>query len=125
MAVGAPVYPEDPVNKMYVDTALHGFAMKAPVCAASVASVNLADVIPGYVVDSVTLLGGDRMLLKGLPDRAGALRGRRTSDDLGSPHVGRPLLQHLHDGIVTLEHNQGGVPQQCWSLWGSTLELVK
>lgn len=58
----APVSSTDAATKGYVDSALEGLAWKDSVRAASTATVNVAS--PGTTLDGITLVSGDRVLLK-------------------------------------------------------------
>lgn len=62
MNVAAPVNPSDGVNKAYVDSVATGLDPKNSVRAASTGNVSLT--APGTTIDGVTLVNGDRVLLK-------------------------------------------------------------
>lgn len=57
-----PVAAQQPATKAYVDANIEGLAWKDSVRAASTANVNLAS--PGASIDGVSLVAGDRVLLK-------------------------------------------------------------
>jgi hypothetical protein len=72
--LATPSSGTDAANKDYVDALLAGLAWKTAVRAASTANVNLTtDVDAGSVLDGVTLVQGDRILLKS--QTAGATNG--------------------------------------------------
>lgn len=60
--VGDPSMATDATNKQYVDNVAAGMAWKAPVRAASTGNVSLS--APGSTLDGVTLVSGNRILLK-------------------------------------------------------------
>jgi phage-related tail fiber protein len=57
-----PTNPQDAATKAYVDSARVGLEFKESVRAASTANINLT--LPGTTIDGVTLVNGDRILLK-------------------------------------------------------------
>lgn len=70
-SVGDPSGATDGANKQYVDNVARGLYWKNPVRAASTGNVTLAT--PGASLDGVTLVSGDRVLLKN--QTAGAENG--------------------------------------------------
>jgi hypothetical protein len=60
--VAAPVAGTDASNKAYVDSVASGLDWKGNVRAASIANVTVS--APGAAIDGVTLVAGDRVLLK-------------------------------------------------------------
>lgn len=61
----APVNPADAVNKAYVDNLVQGVSWKEPARVATDANVAIAtDLEAGDVIDGVTLVAGDRVLVK-------------------------------------------------------------
>lgn len=62
--VATPTANLHAANKVYVDNAVAGLSWKQPVVAASTANVNLASTLDGITIDDVTLVAGDRVLLK-------------------------------------------------------------
>src|SRR5579885_118588 len=63
--VGNPVNPADAANKLYVDSAIAGLTIKAPVRVATTVNVSLGSV---SVIDGVTLALNDRVLVKDQTD---------------------------------------------------------
>lgn len=61
-ALNTPIDPDDAATKGYVDSLLNGLIFKAPVRCAS--TVNLTTLNVGQVIDGVTLVNGDRILVK-------------------------------------------------------------
>jgi hypothetical protein len=61
--IASPVAANDATNKSYIDGLSLGSQLKSAVRVASTANIDLDKVIP-KVIDSVTLTGGDRILLK-------------------------------------------------------------
>lgn len=59
-------------TQAYVSDTVQGRTWRPPVRAASTASVTLSDVDAGYVLDGVTLVQGDRVLIK---DQSGSANG--------------------------------------------------
>jgi len=63
--VGTPTQETHAANKSYVDAARQGLDVKKSVRVATTASINLAsDLAAGGVIDGVTLVAGDRVLVK-------------------------------------------------------------
>jgi len=63
--VGTPTQDTHAANKSYVDAARQGLDVKKSVRAATTAPINLAtDLEAGDVIDGVTLVAGDRVLVK-------------------------------------------------------------
>jgi hypothetical protein len=63
--LGAPSANSDAATKLYVDNAVNGLAWKQPVRVASTANVAIASGLEaGDTVDGITLVAGDRVLLK-------------------------------------------------------------
>ena len=62
--VASPVNPFDAVNRAFLESVAQGLSTKKSVYAASVGSVILASVVPGFSVDDVVLSAGDRVLIK-------------------------------------------------------------
>lgn len=60
-------YPDEAVSKAYVDTAGSGIAVKPPVKAATTA--NISTLSGALTVDSVSLVAGDRILVKDQTDK--------------------------------------------------------
>jgi hypothetical protein len=64
-AVATPTAPTHAANKEYVDNAIEGAKPKQAVRAATTANVNLASALEnGDIIDGVTLVTGDRVLVK-------------------------------------------------------------
>lgn len=63
--VGTPVASTDAANKAYVDAVAEGLHVHEAAKAYFESNVDLAELIPGVVQDSVTLAAGDRVLLNG------------------------------------------------------------
>jgi hypothetical protein len=68
VGVGAPVAPTDAANKAYVDNAIAGLSWKDPVLVASTSAVTLNGV---QTVDGISLVEGDRVLVKNQSPSAG------------------------------------------------------
>ena len=66
--VAMPQDPMDAASRMYVDNAIQGLDIKDSVKVASTTAVNLNDLIEGYVIDTVTLIVGQRILMKDQTD---------------------------------------------------------
>jgi hypothetical protein len=64
--VGNPSLASDGANKQYVDSVASGLDVKTACIVASVANVTIAT--PGATIDGVTLVNGDRVLLKDQTD---------------------------------------------------------
>lgn len=67
----APVSAGDAVNKTYVDSAVEGLAWKDSARVATTGNLNLAS--PGATIDGITMVTGDRVLVKS--QTAGAENG--------------------------------------------------
>lgn len=82
--VSTPTSGTDAANKSYVDTAVTGLSWKSAVRVATTANGTLATAFAnGQVVDGVTLVTGDRILLK--DQTTGADRGIYTVNAAGAP----------------------------------------
>ena len=76
ISVGTPTADAHAATKAYVDAARSGLDVKASVKAATAGSVNLAtDLAAGQVIDGVTLVTGDRVLVKNQVGGAAADNG--------------------------------------------------
>lgn len=60
--VGDPSNPTDAVNRQFVENTLRGLSIKEAVRVASTANITVAT--PGATIDGVTMVSGDRVLLK-------------------------------------------------------------
>lgn len=82
--LGAPVNPTDATNKNYVDTMVQGLSPKTGVRVATAAAGTLASSFAnGSVVDGITLVTGDRILIK--DQAAPAENGVYTVNASGAP----------------------------------------
>ena len=62
--VATPSTDYDAANKLYVDNAVKGLSLKAPVRCSSTTNIGVSSVIEGAVIDGVTLVATDRVLLR-------------------------------------------------------------
>ena len=62
--VATPSTDYDAANKLYVDNAVKGLSLKAPVRCSSTTNISVSSVIEGAVIDGVTLVATDRVLLR-------------------------------------------------------------
>ncbi len=62
--LGAPLAGTDAINKNYLEDRLANVRSKDPVTAATTGPVTIADIVPNYIMDGVTLIAGERVLLK-------------------------------------------------------------
>jgi len=82
--LGAPTDATDAATKAYVDSAAQGIDWKASVRAATTAAVTLAsDLEAGDVIDGVTLVAGDRILVKN--QATGSQNGIYVVETSGAP----------------------------------------
>jgi hypothetical protein len=63
--VGTPVASTDAANKAYVDAVAEGLHVHEAAKVYFASNVDLVEIIPGAVEDSITLAAGDRVLLNG------------------------------------------------------------
>lgn len=63
--VGTPVSLSDATTKQYVDNMIQGLVIKEPVRVVAITNVTLSTLMAGSIIDGVTLLSGDRVLLAG------------------------------------------------------------
>ena len=66
--IGTPTGSSDVATKNYVDTLANGLLIKEAVVTATTGPVTLTDLIPGFTVDKVDLVLGDRVLVKDQSD---------------------------------------------------------
>lgn len=67
--LGTPTLPTDAVTKEYVDSYVNGMSVKQSVSAGTTGPVTLATgVVVGSVIDGITLVAGDRVLVKNQTD---------------------------------------------------------
>lgn len=84
IGLASPSASTDAVNKQYVDDKLSGLAWKAPVRAATTTTGTLASAYAnGQTIDGVTLVTGDRILIK--DQSSGAENGIYTVNASGAP----------------------------------------
>lgn len=60
-----PVDPQDIATKAYVDENIYGMAWKEPAKVASTTNVDIASLQNGSIVNGITVVTGDRVLLRG------------------------------------------------------------
>jgi hypothetical protein len=64
MNVGTCVSNKDAANKDYVDSIAQGLSVKLSVKAASTSNIILSTIVPGVIIDGITLQQNNRILLK-------------------------------------------------------------
>ena len=102
--VASPQGPYDAANRAYVDSAVQGLSAKQSAHAATIHNETLTNLIPGYVVDGVSVILNDRILVKSQTNavengiyiitNTGAVR----SDDLDTGSFAKGTFIFINDG---------------------------